>query len=100
MTLTKFISICSTIVFFYILFIGISKASQDYYIGLQNLSSRTVVYCYNNEYYSAEECAAYYETQGYTRFRDIPSRRAKYDFLTVDTYPTRRWRSGELIPRW
>lgn len=100
MTLTKFVSICSTIVFFCIMFMGISKASSNYYIGLQNLQSRTIVYCYDNDDYTAEQCASYYETQGYTRFRDIPSRVAKYDFLTVDTYPTRRWRNGELSPRW
>ena len=79
---------------------GISKASSPYYIGLQNLRSRTVVYCYDNEEATAEQCATYYETQGYTRFRNIPARTAKYDFLTVDTYPTRRWRNGELSPRW
>ncbi|MBR2922717.1 MAG: hypothetical protein IKC10_05295 [Alphaproteobacteria bacterium] len=100
MTLTKFVSVCSIIVFFYIMLMGISKASNNYYIGLQNLRSRTVVYCYDNEQTTAEQCASYYETQGYTRFRDIPSRTAKYDFLTVDTYPTRRWRNGELSPRW
>lgn len=80
---------------------GISKAaSNNTYIGLQNLQSRTVVYCYNNNNTSAEECASYYETKGYTRFNNIPSRTAKYDFLTVDNYPSRRWRSGELSPRW
>ena len=80
---------------------GISKASFDNtYIGLQNLRSRTIVYCYNSNTSSAEECALYYESKGYTRFRDIPSRSAKYDFLTVDTYPSRRWRNGELSPRW
>jgi hypothetical protein len=63
----------------------------------------TVVYntnCYDNEETTAEQCASYYETQGFVRFRDIPSRVAKYDFLTVDTFPTRRWRNGELSPRW
>ena len=87
MTLTRFISICSTIVFFCLLFMGISKASGNNYIGLQHLRSRTVVYCYDNEQTSAEECASYYETQGYVRFRDIPSRTAKYDFLTLLTFP-------------
>ena len=79
---------------------GISKASNEYYIGLQNLSTRTVVYCYNGSNQTAEDCALYYESKGYTRFRNIPSRAAKYDFLTVDTYPTRRWRDGDLFPRW
>ena len=90
MSFTKIVSICSTAVFFCMLFMGISKASNYYYIGLQNLRTRTIVRCYNGENSSAEDCASYYETRGYTRFRDIPSRAAKYDFLTVDTYPTRR----------
>ena len=100
MSFTKIVSVCSTVVFFYILFISISKASNDYYIGLQNLTTRTVVYCYNGTTQSAEQCATYYESKGYTRFRDIPTRTAKYDFLTVDTYPTRRWRNGDFSPRW
>ena len=100
MSFTRFVSICSIVMFFCIVFMGISKASNDHYIGLQDLRSRTIIYCYNNEQYSAEQCASYYESQGYTRLRDIPSRSAKYDFLTVDTYPTRRWRNGEHFPRW
>lgn len=100
MSFTKIVSVCTTVLFFCIIFMGISKASGDNYIGLQNLTTRTVVYCYDGSNHSAEECATYYETQGFTRFRDIPSRSAKYDFLTVDTYPTRRWRDGEYFPRW
>lgn len=100
MSLTRFVNICSIVVFFCIIFMSISNASTDYYIGLQNLRSRTIVYCYNNQNYTAEQCASYYEAQGYTRFRNIPSRAAKYDTLTVDTYPTRRWRNGEITPRW
>ena len=100
MSFIKIVSLCSTVLFFYIIFMGISKAANEYYIGLQNLTTRTVIYCYNGSDKTAEQCASYYETQGYTRFRDIPSRAAKYDFLTVDTYPTRRWRNGELFPRW
>ena len=101
MSFTRFVSICTVVMFFCIIFMGISKASSDeFYIGLQDLRSRTVVYCYDNDEYSAEECASYYESKGYTQFRDIPSRSAKYDFLTVDTYPTRRWRTGEYSPRW
>ena len=101
MSFTRFISICTVVMFFCIIFMGISKAAFDNtYIGLQNLTTRTIVYCYNSNNSSAEECASYYETKGYTRFRDIPSRSAKYDFLTVDTYPSRRWRNGEYSPRW
>ena len=100
MSFTRFVSICTVVMFFCIMFMGISKAANDNYIGLQNLRSRTIVYCYDNDDYTAEQCASHYETLGYTRFRNIPSRAAKYDFLTVDTYPTRRWRNGEYSPRW
>lgn len=70
------------------------------YIGLKNQWNRAVVYCYDNAENSAESCAQYFESQGYTRFQDIPYKTANYDFLKVDTYPTRRWRDNELTPRW
>ena len=38
--------------------------------------------------------------KGYVRLREIPYKPADYDFLKTDTYPTRRWRGGELTPRW
>ncbi len=92
------------IIFFSLLSLGlgISDASvaSDSSIGLQNIHTRTIIYCYSNSDYTAEECASFYETQGFTRMRDIPQKPAKYDFLTVETYPTRRWRDGEKTPRW
>ncbi len=69
-------------------------------IALQNLNSREVVTCYNNTQYSAEECAQYFEGQGYIRTKYIPYKPARFDYLTVDTFPARRWRSGEVTPRW
>lgn len=69
-------------------------------IGLQNLETREVVRCYNNEQTSAEACAEIFEKKGYVRFRDIPYKTADYDFLKVDTYPTRRWRDSEVTSRW
>lgn len=100
MTFTRILSICSIIAFFCLIFAAVGHAADSDSIGLQNPDSRAVVYCYANSRYSAEECAAYFESQGYTRMNDIPSKTAQYDFLTVDTYPTRRWRDGELTPRW
>ena len=69
-------------------------------IGLQNLRDRTIVRCYGNNENSAEDCAKYFEQKGYVRFKDIPYKTANYDFLKVDTYPTRRWRDSETTPRW
>ncbi len=100
MFFNRIFSFGSIVIFFCLIFAAICHADSNHRIGLQNLQTRTVVYCYSNAQLSAEDCALHYEGLGYTRLRDIPSKTAHYDFLTVDTYPTRRWRSGELTPRW
>ena len=69
-------------------------------IVLQNLKSRVLVYCNATNETSAEECAKHYEQQGYVRLTDIPKLPADKDFLKADTYPTRRWRKDERVPRW
>lgn len=69
-------------------------------INLQNPYTRKIARCYNNNISSAEECARYFEKYGFIRFREIPYKTANYDFLHVDTFPTRRWRDSELTPRW
>ncbi len=78
----------------------IAAPAAEPMIGLQNLNTRVVVHCYRNEHYSAEACARNFERQGYVRFRDIPYKTANFDFLKVDTYPTRRWRDQEITSRW
>lgn len=100
MSYNRVLSIACIITFFCLIFAAVVEAAPNERIGLQDLRTRTIVYCYNNPQHSAEDCATYYESQGYTRVKDIPSKIAKYDSLTVDTYPTRRWRNGELTPRW
>ena len=40
------------------------------------------------------------ECSVYVRMTDIPNMSAKYDILQKGTYPTRRWRKGESVPRW
>jgi len=69
-------------------------------IALQNQETREIAYCYGNSVTSAESCAQHYEEQGFTRLREIPYKTANYDFLHVDTYPTRRWRDAEITSRW
>ncbi len=69
-------------------------------IALQNQDTREVAYCYGNSRTSAESCARHYEELGFTRLREIPHKTANYDFLHVDTYPTRRWRDAEITSRW
>lgn len=78
----------------------ISYANDANVISLQNLKTRTIVICRRSSYETPESCAKYFEQQGYTRFGDIPYKMAKYDRLTDDTFPTRRWRKGERTPRW
>lgn len=73
---------------------------QEDVIALQNLESRVLVYCFASKHYSTDDCAKHFEKQGYVRLKDIPQFPASYDFLKADTYPTRRWRKDELIPRW
>lgn len=69
-------------------------------IGLQNLNNRAVVRCHDSDVHSAEECAQFFESKGYVRFKNIPYKTANFDFLKVDSYPTRRWRPDELTSRW
>lgn len=79
----------------------ISEASAEQKkIGLQNIETREIAYCYNNSQSSAEDCAQYFESIGFIRMKYIPYKTANFDFLTVETYPTRRWRPHELTPRW
>lgn len=69
-------------------------------IALLNQDTRELAYCYGNTSTSAESCARHYEELGFTRLREIPYKTANYDFLHVDTYPTRRWRDAEVTSRW
>ena len=77
-----------------------SYANDADIVVLQNPQSRTIVECYTSERNPAEYCAEQFEKRGYVRLRDIPYKSAEYDFLKTDTYPTRRWRDGEVTPRW
>ena len=96
----KFLLLCSLFIVFTSFAHAQSAFPEEDVIGLQNLRNRNVVRCYGGVTSSAEDCARYYEEKGYVRFRDIPSKTAKYDFLKVDTFPTRRWRNNESTPRW
>jgi hypothetical protein len=100
MLYNRILSISTILMFFFLIFSAVANSAEPRRIGLQDPYTRTVVYCYDNARYSAEDCADYFEKQGYTLLQYLPSKSANYDFLTVDTYPTRRWRNGELTPRW
>lgn len=69
-------------------------------IFLVNQNTGELACCRDSEYSTAEACARALEKECYIRVEDIPYRNSKYDFLTTDTYPTRRWRDNETSPRW
>lgn len=77
-----------------------SYANDAEFIALQNPQTRIIVQCYTSERNPAEFCAQQFEKKGYIRLREMPYKAAEYDFLHTDTYPTRRWRNGEVTPRW
>ena len=69
-------------------------------IFLQEPFTRVIARCYASAEAPANACAIEFEKKGYVRVRNIPYKTARYDFLTQETYPTRRWRENELTPRW
>ena len=75
-------------------------ANEETEISLLQPFTRVIVRCYSTQYEPAETCAQFFEAKGYERFRNIPYKTAKYDFLKGNDYPTRRWRPGEITPRW
>lgn len=66
---------------------------------MENLNTRVLAFCRGTQE-EIEDCVARLEESCYTRITDIPYLPAKYDFLKRGTYPTRRWRNGENVPRW
>ena len=74
--------------------------SRESEIFLQEPFSRVVARCFASAEDASEACAAKFEEKGYVRLHNIPYKTARYDFLTKDTYPSRRWRFNERTPRW
>lgn len=68
-------------------------------IVLENQNNHILAYCRGDDE-AAERCASRLENLCYVRVSDIPRLAAKYDILKTGTYPTRRWREGEVVPRW
>ena len=66
---------------------------------LENLNTRVLAYCRGTEA-EIDACVAVLEDSCYVRITEIPHMAAKYDKLKIGTYPTRRWRNGEDVPRW
>lgn len=70
-------------------------------IVLENQNTHVLAFCRGTEE-QAERCATRLENYSscYVRVNNIPYLAAKYDKLKTGTYPTRRWREGEYVPRW
>ena len=66
---------------------------------MQNLQTRVLAYCRGDEE-AVDNCIKRLECAGYTQLRNVPTMPAKYDLLRKGSYPTRRWREGETVPRW
>ena len=66
---------------------------------MEHLNTWVLAFCRGSEY-EIEDCVARLEMSCYTRINEIPYMAAKYDTLKTGTYPTRRWRNGENVPRW
>ena len=66
---------------------------------MQNLNTRVIAYCRGTPI-EVESYVNRLENSCYRRLNEIPSIPAKYDILKPGSYPTRRWREGELVPRW
>ncbi|MCM1324063.1 MAG: hypothetical protein NC218_07870 [Acetobacter sp.] len=62
--------------------------------------TRTKVLCYDQQGLTAVDCAEQFRAAGYILITDIPQFAGRYDFLRDGSYPARRWRNGEKIPRW
>ncbi len=67
---------------------------------LQEPVTREVFYCESDEFSSADVCAAELEEMGFVRLKDKPNFPAKDDFLQKGSYPPRRFREEQSIPRW
>lgn len=62
--------------------------------------TRAKVLCFDQQGWSAVGCAEQFRAAGYILVTDIPQFAGRYDFLREGTYPARRWRKDEHIPRW
>lgn len=83
-----------------VIVLGTQPQNVQSVILLQHQTTGKMACCRDTEDVTAEECAQALEKECFVRVQDIPYRPAKYDFLTTDTYPTRRWRDNEKAPRW
>lgn len=67
---------------------------------LQHPVTREVFYCESDEYVSAAVCAAELEDEGFVRLQDKSVFAGKDDMPQKGSYPSRRYRDHQSVPRW
>ena len=67
---------------------------------LQHPVTREVFYCESDEEVPAAECAAALEEEGFVRLTDKSLFPGKDDLMQKGSYPSRRFRDHQNIPRW
>lgn len=73
---------------------------QNETVILQHPVTREVFYCESDENVSAAVCAAELEEMGFVRLTDKSLFPGKDDLLQKGSYPPRRYRDHQNIPRW
>ena len=74
---------------------------------LQHPWTRQVVYCPAEHYTLAANnlmgssyCAKFFENGGFEKLQHLTYMPARFDNVREGSYPERRWREGERVPRW
>ncbi len=62
--------------------------------------TRAKVLCLDQPGMDVFSCVDTFRSEGYILITDIPQFAGRYDLLQEGTYPARRWRRGENVPRW
>ena len=78
----------------------ISELAIDDGVLLIHPLTRTKVLCLEQPGMSVFDCVNTFRSEGYVLITDVPQFAGRYDLLQEGTYPTRRWRKGENVPRW
>lgn len=74
--------------------------NEESTIILQQPVTREVFYCESTSGVPADICAAELEENGFVRLTDKPTFTGKDDIPQKGSYPTRRYRDKQDVPRW
>ncbi|MGD9637584.1 MAG: hypothetical protein AB7U85_00825 [Alphaproteobacteria bacterium] len=65
---------------------------------LRNPWTRQIIRCDYNPL--DKSCVSNLQNQGFEKIEHTTFLPAKYDFQVEGSYPARRWRENEIVPRW